>query len=114
MMTTLKYLQHGDTCTCGSGYSKYGNVPERDCNIPCADSQGQMCGGTLANSVYSTICKFSGIFYTINGQLTSVLFKCFFMFIPAFTFHKMTTESLVILFGHNLLHQNCCAVLALM
>ncbi len=43
-----QYAQH---CFCGNSYGKYGM--SANCKMPCAGNKNQICGGSLANSVYA-------------------------------------------------------------
>ena len=45
-------VQYGKHCFCDNSYGKYGKVG--NCNMPCAGDVDEICGGSWANSVYST------------------------------------------------------------
>ena len=44
-------LQGGDDCFCGGSYGRYG---PGQCDTPCTQDNNNTCGGSAANSVYST------------------------------------------------------------
>jgi len=44
-------LQGGDNCFCGGSYGRYG---PGQCDTPCTQDNNNTCGGSAANSVYST------------------------------------------------------------
>ena len=44
--------QYGQHCFCGNSYGKYG--PATNCDMKCGGNAAEMCGGSFANSVYST------------------------------------------------------------
>jgi hypothetical protein len=46
-------VQHGSQCFCGSSYGKYGKAT--DCNMACSADAAEICGGSWANSIYSTM-----------------------------------------------------------
>ena len=43
--------QFSQQCFCGNSYGKYGQAT--NCNMKCAGNNGETCGGSWANSVYS-------------------------------------------------------------
>lgn len=45
-------MQYSSWCFCGNRYGTYGKAT--NCNMKCRANQGAICGGTWANSVYST------------------------------------------------------------
>ena len=49
-------LQYYDECWCGTTYDKNGRANDSECNTPCRDSSGIMCGGGARLSVYKS-CK---------------------------------------------------------
>ena len=49
---TYAGTQYGSQCFCGNSYGKYGQAGEEKCNMPCAGSSGEKCGGTWANTVF--------------------------------------------------------------
>ena len=48
-------LQGGTDCYCGNAFAMYGKVENMMCNMPCAGDSTAMCGGSMLNSVYSTM-----------------------------------------------------------
>ena len=42
-------------CYCSNTYGSYGF--SSNCNMACSGNSNQICGGGLANSVYSTQCR---------------------------------------------------------
>ncbi|XP_033112682.1 WSC domain-containing protein ARB_07867-like [Anneissia japonica] len=56
-------LQYGKECFCGGNtYSKYGRVPDTNCNVKCAGNSQEICGGTWKISVYATEVVYEGCF----------------------------------------------------
>jgi len=48
-------LQSGYICFCGnSGYDRYKQLDDGECNEPCEGNPDEMCGGDWRNTVYST------------------------------------------------------------
>jgi len=50
-------LQNGYACMCGNNYGKHNDgvaLPESECDVACPGDHDTMCGGQLANSIYTT------------------------------------------------------------
>jgi len=50
-------LQNGYACMCGNNYGKHNDgvaLPESECDVPCPGDHDTMCGGQLANSIYTS------------------------------------------------------------
>jgi hypothetical protein len=45
-------VQYGQSCLCGNSYGRFGQA--NNCNMRCTGDGNQICGGSNANSVYST------------------------------------------------------------
>ena len=44
--------QYGSWCFCANAVGRYGQAA--NCNMPCSGGPGEICGGSFANSVYTT------------------------------------------------------------
>ena len=42
--------QYSEQCFCGNSYGKYGKAD--NCDMPCKGHEGEICGGTWANTIY--------------------------------------------------------------
>ena len=49
---TFAATQFSAHCFCGNSYGRLG--PARNCDMRCTGNSGEICGGSWANSVYST------------------------------------------------------------
>uniref|UniRef100_A0A1I8IQU1 WSC domain-containing protein n=1 Tax=Macrostomum lignano TaxID=282301 RepID=A0A1I8IQU1_9PLAT len=48
-------VQHYSNCVCDSSYGSWGPTPESECSTSCSGNAGQICGGTLRNSIYENV-----------------------------------------------------------
>eukprot|EP01059_Diplonema_ambulator_P016847 TRINITY_DN28820_c0_g1_i1.p1 TRINITY_DN28820_c0_g1~~TRINITY_DN28820_c0_g1_i1.p1 ORF type:complete len:2516 (+),score=639.61 TRINITY_DN28820_c0_g1_i1:711-7550(+) len=51
---TFLGLQNGEDCYCGNSTGSAQLTADTVCNMPCTGNSSEKCGGSLANSVYST------------------------------------------------------------
>ncbi|XP_022784044.1 uncharacterized protein LOC111324698 isoform X2 [Stylophora pistillata] len=47
-------LQSSTQCFCGSTYSKYGRLNDKQCSMRCTGNYQEICGGVMMNSLYYT------------------------------------------------------------
>merc|ERR1712176_383643 len=46
-------MQNGNECYCDDSYSKYGQLADSECSVPCSGNNAEFCGAKLKNSVYT-------------------------------------------------------------
>lgn len=104
--------QKGDTCTCSMGFAKHGKTDEKQCNMPCAGSTGTKCGGSLANSVFSTLCEFQYSYIHVVPLPSTWAGLAYLSLQEVFISCRLISHNLANGFGHNLKQENICELCA--
>ena len=60
-LNNFKNSKTSEQCFCGNSYGVYGL--SANCNMQCKGNPNEICGGTWANSVYSTQCSQGKFFF---------------------------------------------------
>lgn len=72
MFYVLEYkyagVRDGVDCYCANSYSRYGILPDMECNITCPGNLNENCGGNMKLSVYTT--GYTGMNFRSLNSLT--------------------------------------------
>jgi len=65
-------IQYSTYCFCGNSYTSLNPLPASSCNMGCGGETSTMCGGPLANSIWSTRGSGSSATSLGTGSINSV------------------------------------------